>query len=263
MFTKPTVIVLTGMLVSGELTSLADSNSATSTNPANNPSPLGQTMSASKTALEKALSDAYNERTKLKFEELHLLATLSKSSEAAANDAISLSPTQSISGQVSVSSADGKQINLPGINIGLYTKTQLQQWIEGVNNLTARERASLATLIDYESQKTPGYPRPYRWNPNLLDVLRLEQFVWSSQSRYTNMLSAVRTPQSLETKTDANGNFSINAPPAGGDYYIMATASQQIGDDYQNYLWILKADPTIHPFLLNARNKAADNLVSP
>ena len=77
------------------------------------------------------------------------------------------------------------------------------------------------------------------------------------------MLSAVRTPQNLETQSDANGNFSINVPPEPGDYYIMATASRQTGDEYRNYLWILKADPTVHPFLLNEQNKAADDLASP
>ncbi len=261
MITNPIVIILTGMLVFGELSSHADS--ANSTNSVSNPSVVGQTLSPANAALEKALSDTHDEQTKLKFEELHLLEALSKGSEAAATEAMGLSFTRSVSGQASVTSADGKQISLTGIKIGLYTKTQLQQWIEGVNNLAPRERASLATLVSYESQANPGYPRPYHWNPNLLDVLKLKQLVWSSQSRYTNMLSAVRTPESLETKTDANGNFSINVPPAGGDYYIMAATSQQIGNDYRYYLWILKADPTIHPFLLNDRNKSADDIVFP
>ena len=236
------LLVLGGIISHGDLAPIASTNSATNLTSPTQAVPVTDTMG------NKELSDAKNQQKKLQTEELKLLAAFSNTSRKASDAAKSLSFSKTISGQAIVSTSSGGKIKLGGVNVALYTKEQIKQWIDGVNNLVQRERDSLSILCRYE-------PKSDFWS--------MRQYVWSNQTRYTNMLSALRAPLGLETKTDADGNFSIHVPALGGDYYILATESQQDGDDYKTYLWIAKADPNVQPLLLEDSNKAPDDLVSP
>lgn len=203
----------------------ADSSTA-STDSANGPDLQAQ----------KELLAAKSEQSKLDLEEGEIKKALAQiASDEASKYNNTVLFTKALSGEVFITTDSGESIKLGGIEVGLYSREEIKQWINQTNSVSNKKLAVLATLLNNDLDDGSA---------------QVEKNHLSSLGRYTDTLPS----PIVKTMTDADGKFQIIVSSLVDNYYIVAIASRELGLITETDLWIVPANSDSNPYLLNNTN---------